>query len=278
MPAGSDATAGSVMFSFDVENHASIGVVVSAASDTAATMPGFEPGQRGTIAIPLLNPENGIRVEIQGSGCSELAVALYPATEPFTLLIDDGAEDGTVELGGSEDLQHVVPTAVELARRLLRVAAGAIGWYHVMNETRSTTMTIARSGWFATDTAALRRDPLGTYLRPGEPRAMSFASDSAARLTPTSSFTRRVWNVCFGRRTSCTARWPGTTPVSSSCSAMGSPRARASVGCQGGASSSRPSIGMRSVRWPRRWRTWRSRRRGAGAGSRRVRSSTCPAR
>jgi hypothetical protein len=57
------------VFAFDVENRASIGVVVSVASDTAATLPGFEPGQRGTIEIPLGNPQNGISVEIQGTEC-----------------------------------------------------------------------------------------------------------------------------------------------------------------------------------------------------------------
>jgi hypothetical protein len=86
------------MFSFDVENRASIGVIVSVASDTAATLPGFEPGQRGTISIKLLNPANGIGVEIQGAECRLLASAMYPTPGAFTLVVDDGAEAGAVEL------------------------------------------------------------------------------------------------------------------------------------------------------------------------------------
>jgi hypothetical protein len=85
-------------FSFDVENHASIGVVVSVASDTAATLPGFEPGQRGTISIGLRNPQNGISVEIQGTECRLLATAMYPTPSPFTLLVEDGAQAGSIQL------------------------------------------------------------------------------------------------------------------------------------------------------------------------------------
>lgn len=85
-------------FSFDVENHASIGVVVSVASDTAATMPGFEPGQRGTVSIKLLNPANGIGVEIQGTECRLLASGMYPTPSPFTLLVEDGPQPGSVKL------------------------------------------------------------------------------------------------------------------------------------------------------------------------------------
>lgn len=85
-------------FAFDVESHSSIGVVVGVASDTAATLPGFEPGQRGTISIGLLNPQNGISVEIQGTECRLLASAHYPTPIPFTLLVEDGPEPGTVTL------------------------------------------------------------------------------------------------------------------------------------------------------------------------------------
>ncbi len=85
-------------FSFDVENRASIGVIVSVASDTAATLPGFDPGQRGTISISLRNPQNGISVEIQGTECRLLASAMYPTPSPFTLLVDDGAQAGSVNL------------------------------------------------------------------------------------------------------------------------------------------------------------------------------------
>jgi len=93
-----EPTASPIIFGFDVESHASVEVVVSVASDTAATMHGFAPGQRGTISIPLLDPENGISVEIQGSGCRLLASDLYPTPVPFTLLLEDGPQAGTVQL------------------------------------------------------------------------------------------------------------------------------------------------------------------------------------
>jgi hypothetical protein len=80
-------------------------VIVSVASDTAATLPGFDPGQRGTISISLRNPQNGISVEIQGTEWRLLASAMYPTPSPFTLLVDDGAQTGSVNLstraGGS---------------------------------------------------------------------------------------------------------------------------------------------------------------------------------
>jgi hypothetical protein len=91
-------TASLASFRFDVENHASVGVVVSVASDTAATMPGFEPGQRGTVSIALRNPQNGISVEIQASECRVLAEGRHPTPVPFTLLVEDGPEAGTVRL------------------------------------------------------------------------------------------------------------------------------------------------------------------------------------
>lgn len=92
------ADASPTAFSFDVENRASIGVIVSVASDAAATMPGFEPGQRGTVSIRLLNPANGIGVEIQGTGCRLLASTMYPTPGGFTLVVEDGAGAGTVKL------------------------------------------------------------------------------------------------------------------------------------------------------------------------------------
>jgi hypothetical protein len=91
-----------ILFSFDVENRASIGVIVGVASDTAAVLPGFEPGQRGTISIRLLNPQNGIGVEIQGSGCRLLASAIFPTPLPFTLVVEDGADAGGVKLSTVE--------------------------------------------------------------------------------------------------------------------------------------------------------------------------------
>jgi hypothetical protein len=84
-------------FALDIENHSHRGVVVSVASDTAATMAGFEPGQRGTISIALGTAQNGISVEIQGPGCTTLAHGRYPTAAQFTLVIDDRlASDGIV--------------------------------------------------------------------------------------------------------------------------------------------------------------------------------------
>jgi hypothetical protein len=97
-PPTTQPTASPITFRFDVENHAGVGVVVSVASDTAATMPGFEPGQRGTISIPLLDPENGISVEIQGRACRLLASGMYPTPVPFTLLVEDGPQAGAVQI------------------------------------------------------------------------------------------------------------------------------------------------------------------------------------
>jgi hypothetical protein len=95
---GNPPTASPTTFTFDVENHAIIGVVVSVASDTAATMPGFEPGQRGTISISLRNPQNGIAIEIQGSECRLLASARFPTPGSFTLLVEDGPQAGSIKL------------------------------------------------------------------------------------------------------------------------------------------------------------------------------------
>lgn len=73
-------------------------MIVSVASDAAAELPGFEPGQRGTISIALLNPLNGIGVEIQGVGCRLFVAGNFPTSRPFTLLIDDAAEAGNIRL------------------------------------------------------------------------------------------------------------------------------------------------------------------------------------
>ena len=86
------------VFVFDVENRSRVPVVVSVASDAEATMPGFEPGDKGTISIMLKNPTNGIGVEVQREGCHLLAKGIYPTPEPFTLLIDDAAEAGEIQL------------------------------------------------------------------------------------------------------------------------------------------------------------------------------------
>lgn len=87
-----------VIFSFDVENHSTVSVVVSVVSDLAASLPGFEPGQRGTISLPMVNPRNGIFIEFQAGECAVIATAQYPTPDPFTLVIDDGAKAGTITL------------------------------------------------------------------------------------------------------------------------------------------------------------------------------------
>jgi hypothetical protein len=88
-----------ITFSFDVENHSSVGVVVSVVSDKAHLLPGFEPGQRGTISIPVYDLQNGIGIEIQdGKACGLLAKRLYPTPVPFTLIVTDGAQPGSVLL------------------------------------------------------------------------------------------------------------------------------------------------------------------------------------
>lgn len=103
-PTTAEPTTSPITFSFDVENRASVGVIVSVASDTEATLPGFEPGQRGTISIRLLNPENGISIEIQGTECRLLAKAMYPTPVPFSLLLEDGPQGGTIQLSTSAEV------------------------------------------------------------------------------------------------------------------------------------------------------------------------------
>ncbi len=98
-PAPTPASAASLtVFEFDVENRSRVPVVVSVASDSGATMPAFEPGQRGTISIPLLNPQGGVGVEVQGTECRLLAAGSFPTPEPFTLLVEDGAQAGTIRI------------------------------------------------------------------------------------------------------------------------------------------------------------------------------------
>jgi hypothetical protein len=94
----------SITFSFDVENESRLGVVVSVVSDDAALLPGFAPGQRGTISIPMLNLQNGIGVEIQDGKCRLLAQGNYPTPKPFTLVIEDGPTPGTIRLTTRSDV------------------------------------------------------------------------------------------------------------------------------------------------------------------------------
>ena len=97
-PAPTPTPEPTVIFSFDVENRSSIPIIVSVVSDRAAMLPGFEPGQRGTISLPLVNPGNGIYIEFQVGDCVVITTARYPTPDPFTLLIDDGAAAGTIRL------------------------------------------------------------------------------------------------------------------------------------------------------------------------------------
>lgn len=121
-PAASmSAASGPLVFSFDVENRSSHGVIVSVASDVAATMPGLEPGQRGTIAIPLANPQNGIGVEIQAPGCVLLAKGTYATPVPFTLLVSDGSQPATIALS---TLAWASVTALPLPKNPLVGCAG----------------------------------------------------------------------------------------------------------------------------------------------------------
>lgn len=74
----------------DVVNRSRSWVVVSVGTDAAGAMPGFLPGQSGTIMIPLGDPANGVSVEVLGPpSCQALATGSFPSTQPFTLLLDD---------------------------------------------------------------------------------------------------------------------------------------------------------------------------------------------
>jgi len=117
----SDLAASPVLFSFDVRNESSRGVIVSVASDYGASLPGFAAGQKGTISIHLLNPTNGIGVEIQDGACGLLAKALYPTPEPFTLIVKDGASTGQIVLS---TVTEVAPTPLPLPSNDLQPCFG----------------------------------------------------------------------------------------------------------------------------------------------------------
>jgi hypothetical protein len=108
-------------FRFDVENHASVGVVVSVVSDVAAWLPGFEPGQSGTILIALGNAQNGILIEIQDGKCGLLAKASYPTPTSFTLIVEDASTAGTVRLSTREG---IAPTSLPLPSNDLQGCGG----------------------------------------------------------------------------------------------------------------------------------------------------------
>lgn len=72
-----------------IVNRSSLALVVSVANDVAGAMPGFLPGQQGTVVLPLGAVDNGIGVEVYGaSDCKTIASAFYPS-EPLTLFVDD---------------------------------------------------------------------------------------------------------------------------------------------------------------------------------------------
>lgn len=91
---------GPMVFHIGVENRSSTPIVVSIASDTAAVMPGFEPGDRGTISIALLDPANGIGLEVLGPppDCRLLAEGIIPTPVPIEIIVHEGARPGRIEV------------------------------------------------------------------------------------------------------------------------------------------------------------------------------------
>ncbi len=81
-----------------MENRSTIALIVWVVSDAGGGTAGFEPGQRGTISLSLLDPQNGTAVEIQGCRCRLLASGSYPTPVPFTLVVSDGSKPGTIRL------------------------------------------------------------------------------------------------------------------------------------------------------------------------------------
>jgi hypothetical protein len=110
-----------ITFSFDVENHSSVGVVLSVRSDYTGLLPGLEPGQRGTISILFEDPQTGIGIEIQDGACGLLAKGFYSTLMPFTLVVTDGAQPGSVVLSTRA---RVVPSPIPLPSNPLRGCLG----------------------------------------------------------------------------------------------------------------------------------------------------------
>jgi hypothetical protein len=98
IPVPSPSAGGPITFAFDVENRTERTLIVSVASDTAAIMPEFAAGQKGTVSITVLHPANGIGVEIIEGPCDLVGESMYPTPAPFTLVIEDGADPASVTL------------------------------------------------------------------------------------------------------------------------------------------------------------------------------------
>jgi hypothetical protein len=98
IPVPSPRASGPITFAFDVENRTQRTLIVSVASDGAATMPEFAGGQRGTVSITILNPTNGIGVEIIEGPCALVGEATLPTPIPFTLVIENGSDPTSVTL------------------------------------------------------------------------------------------------------------------------------------------------------------------------------------
>jgi hypothetical protein len=78
----------------NIVNRSHRSLVVSLATDLGGAMPGFLPGERGTVHLALGQPDNGVGVEVLGhetSPCRDLVKADYPSTASFSLFIDDAA-------------------------------------------------------------------------------------------------------------------------------------------------------------------------------------------
>ena len=85
-------TEGPIEFRFDVENRTQRTLIVSVAGDAEAAMPEFAGGQRGSVSLRVLNPTNGIGLELIGPDCELLAEAILPTPQPFTLVLEEGAD------------------------------------------------------------------------------------------------------------------------------------------------------------------------------------------
>ncbi len=89
-----------VVVRFDVMNRSGQAVVMSVASDAGADMPGFLPGESGTVYIPVRTAASEIQIEVLSQpNCVPSASASYSLGFPFTLLIDDGATARWLVLG-----------------------------------------------------------------------------------------------------------------------------------------------------------------------------------
>jgi hypothetical protein len=81
----------------------------------AADMRGFQPGETGTIVIPLGSASNGIGVEILGPtiGCGYLGKEILAMTAPFTLVLTNAQTPNAVTLvvqPGVEGSPRPLPT------------------------------------------------------------------------------------------------------------------------------------------------------------------------